>query len=421
MPGPRRRPRFSLALLDELFTLLVFDQLPKSTIAARLGIDRKSVISWARRLGLPDGKPGRISRMPVAIITTVEHPSPTRAYRRLTIEDRLTIQAGLQSSPALSIRAIAAQLGVAASTVSREVQRHRLTEFDRSSPVPVYSAAAAHGRASMTQARKKHRQKRLDDPWLRAHVINGLNDKYSPEQVAGRLRRDHPDRKEAHVSHETIYQALYVQGRGTLREELAVVKALRSGRTGRKPQSKLPRKSNRPWLEGARLTDRPAQAADRAVPGHWEGDLVVDSHGGGLVTIVERRSRFTLVRKLPGNRESLTVTGLVEAMIQDLPQAVFSTLTWDQGQEMAEHARITVATDCAVYFCDPHSPWQRPTNENTNGFIRDYYPKGTAFNDSVTDADVQRMQDQLNRRPRKVLGFATPAEALADIMISEVA
>jgi IS30 family transposase len=415
-----RRPRLPFDILDELFRLLLIDTWPRSAIAEHLNINRKTVIAWARRLGLPDRPPGRIPTMPTTIVAAPAPPRPT-AYHHLTVEDRMTIQAGLQSDPPLSVRAIAGQLGVAASTVSREIRRNRIIEYDKTSLSPVYSAAGAHGRAHVRQARKTHRPKRLDDPWLRAHVINGLNDRCSPQQVAGRLRRDYPDRKDLHVSHETVYQALYVQGRGSLRHELAVVKALRSGRTGRKPQSKLPRRTSRPWLDGALLTDRPPQAADRSVPGHWEGDLVVDSHTGGLVTVIERRSRFSLIRKLPNNRESATVTGLVQDMIASLPEALFSTLTWDQGQEMAEHPSITVATDCQVYFCDPHSPWQRPTNENTNGLVRDYYPKGTLFDESITDEEIQAMQDQLNRRPRKVLGFATPAEVLADLLHEQVA
>lgn len=200
-----------------------------------------------------------------------------------------------------------------------------------------------------------------------------------------------------------------------------MVKTLQLGWTTRKPQSKLPRRSSRPWLEGALLADRPPQASDRSVPGHWEGDLVVDSHGGGLVTVFERRSRFSLVRKLPCNRESVTVTGLVLDMIVSFPEALFSTLMWDQGQEMAEHLSITVATDCQVFFCDPHSPGQRPTNENVYGLVRDYYPKGTVFDESIKDEDIQVLQDQLNPRPRKFLGFATLAEVLADLLHDQVA
>src|SRR5699024_6130894 len=152
-----------------------------------------------------------------------------------------------------------------------------------------------------------------------------------------------------------------------------------------------PRRSNGPWLESPRLVDRPPVAAHRAVPGHWGGELVVDNDTGGVVTAIERRSRICLVRKLPGCRDSQTVTRLLSAMIESSTAALFETLTWDQGQEMAEHARITVGTDCGVYFCDPHSPWQRPSNENTNGLVRDYFPKGTRFDESVSDDDVQAM------------------------------
>lgn len=414
------RQPLSFTVLDSFFTHLVIN---RATVAASMRlaeISHDTAARWSRQLGIAT-KFGNLGGMPRTLRIDPSAPARNRSYRRLTIDDRLTIRAGLQSSPALSVRAIAAQIGVHYSTVSREINRHRLdvhTGQQRSGGN--YSAAAAHGRAATTQARKKHRLRRVDDPWIRAHVVDSLNDKCSPQQVAGRLRREYPDRKDLHVSHETIYQALYLQGAGSLRHELAVVKALRSGRTGRKPKSKLPRKSNRPWVEGARLVDRPPEAADRAVPGHWEGDLVVDNETGGLITVIERRSRFSLIRKLPDCRESTTVTGLVTEMIQSLPDALFTTLTWDQGHEMAKHAAITVATDCRVFFCDPHSPWQRPTNENTNGLVRDYYPKGTRFDESVTDEDVQAMQDQLNRRPRAVLGYATPAEVLAEVLVENV-
>lgn len=419
MVRPRGGQPLSFDVLDALLTMLVVERRSMLSIRNALGVNRKTVARWARRLDIAIGS-GMVGGMEHSISTVAPVPSPTRRYRRLTIEDRLTIQAGLQSNPPLSMRAIASQLGVSPSTISREISRYRIQQYDPYRPGITYSAAGAHGRACTVQSRKKHRPKRLADAWLRAHVIDGLNDRRSPEQIAGRLRCEYPGRKDLHVSHETIYQELYVQGRGSLRHELAVVKALRSGRTGRKPRSKLPRRTNRPWLDGVLLADRPPEAADRAVPGHWEGDLVVDGPGGGLVTLVERRSRFTLVRKLPGNRESLTVTGLVEEMFRSLPDAVFRTLTWDQGQEMAEHVRITTATDCRVYFCDPHSPWQRPPNENTNGLVRDYYPKGTPFDASITDDEIQAMQDQLNRRPRKVLGFATPTEILTDIITTDV-
>lgn len=238
-----------------------------------------------------------------------------------------------------------------------------------------------------------------------------MNEKLSPEQVAGELQTKFPGRSEMHVSHETIYQPLYVQGRGALRHELTVEKALRSGRTTRKPQSKLPARGSRPWLEGAMITDRPAEAADRTVPGHWEGDLVVGPDNSGIVTLVERRSRFTLIGRLPGLRDSETVTGVLQKMIERLPGTLFSTITWDQGSEMAQHAKFTVATGCPVFFCDPHSPWERPTNENTNGLIRDFYPKGTNFN-TVTEDDLAEMERLLNRRPRKIHQWRKPREVL---------
>jgi IS30 family transposase len=302
---------------------------------------------------------------------------------------------------------------VSASTVSREIRAHEVTHWGQRH----YDAGLAQYRA-LTR-RPRYRSGKLDDPALRAEVVQRLNDKYSPQQVAAELGRAFPGRKEMHVSHETIYQALYVQGKGSLRHELTVEKALRSGRTGRIPQSKLPRRSNRPWLEGARLSDRPAEAADRAVPGHWEGDLVVGPDNSGIVTLVERSTRFALLGRLPGQRDSETVTGVLATMIEHLPETLTRTITWDQGSEMAAHAAFTVATGCPVFFCDPHSPWQRGTNENTNGLIRDFYPKGTNFN-NVTDADLAETQRLLNIRPRHTLDWEKPAVML-DTLIRSVA
>lgn len=250
---------------------------------------------------------------------------------------------------------------------------------------------------------------------LRAEVVSRLNDKFSPQQVAADLRTTFPDRLEMRVSHETIYRALYVQGKGSLRHELTLTKALRSGRTGRVPQSRLPRRTSRPWLDGARLADRPAEVADRAVPGHWEGDLVVGPQNSGIVTLVERSTRFALIGRLPGTRDSDTVTEVLQRMITTLPAALIKTITWDQGTEMAGHATFTIATGCPVFFCDPHSPWQRGSNENTNGLIRDFYPKGTNFND-VTDADLANMQRLLNIRPRQTLGWRKPGDMLNELI-----
>ena len=222
------------------------------------------------------------------------------------------------------------------------------------------------------------------------------------------------------ISHESIYRALYVQGRGALRHELSCERALRSGRTSRKPRSRLPeRRGRRRWVEGFELAGRPPEADDRSLPGHWEGDLIVGADGRScLVTLVERSTRYLEMRRLLSH-ESATVVDLLAEMASGVPGGAFSlaaeTLTWDQGVEMAEHARLTGACGVRVYFCDPRSPWQRGTNENTNGLIRQYFPKGTESAD-VADEEVARVQELLNTRPRKTLGFRTPAEAMAEVL-----
>ncbi len=368
-------------------------------IGRRLGLGRVTVTRWAKLVGMEfvAGRHGGVATMDLER----ELRSSSRSYRRLTLADRSFIQAALGLPVPLGVRAIARELGVHASTVSREIRAHQLRDWKRLR----YSAEVAHFRAVVR--RPRFRPGKLANPVLRAAVVSRLDNKFSPQQVAGELRRMFPDRAEMQVSHETIYQALYVQGRGSLRHELTVVKALRSGRTGRVPQSKLPPRNTRPWLDGARLTDRPAEVEDRAVAGHWEGDLVVGPGNSGIVTLVERTTRYVLLGRLPGMRDSVTVCDVLARMIEGLPAALKKTITWDQGSEMAGHADFTVKTGCPVYFCDPHSPWQRGSNENTNGLIRDFYPKGTNFND-VTDEDLAETQRLLNIRPRQTLNFASP-------------
>lgn len=243
-------------------------------------------------------------------------------------------------------------------------------------------------------------------------VAARLNLRFSPKQVAKDLEKAFPDRHDMRVSHETIYQALYVQGRGSLRQELKVNKALRSGRKQRIPRSDLPPRNGRPWLAGHMISDRPAEIEDRAVPGHWEGDLVIGAHHKtALISLVERHSRFVLIRRLPDQHDTKTVIDSLIEMAQSLPEDLRKTLTWDQGVEMTDHARFTIATAVQVYFCNPHSPWERGTNENTNGLIRDFFPKGTDFA-TITDEQVQQAQDLLNIRPRQTLDWLTPAEKL---------
>ena len=343
-------------------------------------------------LGAVGGVRDRVSVLPA---------SPAVGHgRRLSPMDRVRIEAGVAAG--VTQAELARQLGVARSTISRELARRPQLRYRSSKH---YDAEVADHHARMMRARPRL-VKLNENLELRAAVRDGLNDRFSPEQIAGRLPALFPGREDMRVSHETIYQALYVQGKGALRDELKVVKALRSGR-----KTRVPARSSRPWLEGARLSDRPAEAADRAVPGHWEGDLVVGPDKSGIITLVERRSRFALLGRLPGTRDSKTVTGVLADMISTLPAALKNTITWDQGTEMADHAQFTVMTGCPVFFCDPHSPWQRGTNENTNGLIRDFYPKGTNFN-TVTDSDLAETQRLLNIRPRKTLRYATPAETL---------
>nr|WP_201291531.1 IS30 family transposase [Arthrobacter zhaoguopingii] len=370
---------------------------------------------------LLDGPYGGVPPMPMlrAVREAVPPPGASgpagvlgaqgRSYRRLTLADRSFIQAARALPEPMGVRALARELGVHPSTVSREVRAHQVQHWG----LAEYDAELAHYRALASRPRR--RQAKLTDPRLRREVVSRLNLKYSPEQVAGELKLAFPDRAELHVSHETIYQALYVQGRGALRHELTVAKALRSGRTERIPASKLPKRSSRPWLDGARLSERPAEVADRAVPGHWEGDLVVGPGNSGIVTLVERRTRYALLGRLPGVRDSKTVTDVLAAMIAGLPAELAKTITWDQGTEMAAHAAFTIATGCPVFFCDPHSPWQRGTNENTNGLIRDFYPKGTDFN-KITDAELADVQTLLNIRPRQTLHWRKPYDKLNELI-----
>lgn len=410
-----RRYRIETRIRAEVYRRLIAGDTT-TTISESLGVSMTSVKRWAKLAGMKLFR-GRHGGIPVHQLEDPAHKNE-RSYRRLTLADRLLIELG--RSQAWSIRRIATHVGVAPSTISRELQRHEIEGSDQRSKTRGgihYYGEVAHYRAVRT--RQLPRPKKLENTDLRAVVVAGLNEKCSPQQVAGRLRKEFPTDPEMHVSHETIYQALYVQGKGTLRHELTVEKALRSGRTGRVPKSKLPRKSNRPWLEGARLSDRPTEAADRAVPGHWEGDLVVGPNNSGIVTLVERQTRFALIGRLPGCRDSATVIEVLQDMVGGLPESLLRTITWDQGSEMAEHARFTVATRCPVYFCDPHSPWQRGTNENTNGLVRDFYPKGTDFN-QVSDVDLAEMQRLLNIRPRATLDFWTPGEKL-EALITGVA
>ena len=329
--------------------------------------------------------------------------------KRLTLKEREDI-AYLHGRHA-GVRKIAAWTGRDPSTVSRELRRN-------TSPSPRrYRPLSAHIQA-MQRARRDRPRKLAAGTAVRGLVAGLLREDYSPGQIAGRLKRDYPGRPELQVSHETIYQALFVQGKGSLRAEVAT--AVRCGRARRRrPRSRGPEARGK--IAGMiNISARPAEAADRAVPGHWEGDLVIGKNGlSAIATLAERSSRFCLILALPpGDRTAAAVSTALAAKITTLPAALRRSLTWDCGKELSGHAAFTIATGLPVYFADPHSPWQRGTNENTNGLIRYYYPKGVTDFTAITQAQLDDTAARLNTRPRRILAYATPAEALNDLLVA---
>ena len=327
--------------------------------------------------------------------------------KRLTLAEREEIAAGLAGRE--PVRLIARRLKRAPSTVSREVRRNISASPRR------YRAFPAHVQA-VARARRSRPRKLVAGTALRAEVAALLRLDYSPAQVAGRLKRDYPHRPELHVSHETIYQALFVQGKGGLRAEVAA--AVRCGRARRRrPRSRAAEARGK--ITGMiNISERPAEAADRAVPGHWEGDLIIGAAAqSAVVTLAERTTRYCMIIALPSGRTAEAVAAAVSAHLATLPAALRQSLTWDQGKEMARHAQFTIATGIPVYFADPHSPWQRGTNENTNGLIRYYLRKGTDLS-RHTQAGLDAIAGKLNTRPRRTLGYATPAEALNEFLVA---
>jgi IS30 family transposase len=324
-------------------------------------------------------------------------PAPRRrSWRALSLAEREEISRGVAAG--VSLRSIAAELHRAPSTVSRELRRnggHRR-----------YRAAGADQRA-WRQALRPKPCKLATHEALRQLVAARLEDNWSPEQIAGWLKRTYPDDEAHQVSHETIYRSLFVQARGILKKELQA--HLRSPRAIRRSRHATSKGDGRGGIVDAiSIRERPASVEDRAIPGHWEGDLLCGSANSFIVTLVERHSRYVLLAKV-ANRDSGTVITALIDQAKRLPDELIKSLTWDRGKEMAQHRRLTLATDVAVYFCDPKSPWQRGSNENTNRLLRQYFPKGT--NLAVHSQD--RLNDiarQLNQRPRKTLGYETPAE-----------
>ncbi len=334
--------------------------------------------------------------------------TPVISERFLSDDERVAIADGVVHG--LTIRAIAEQLGRSPSTVSREMRRNRDAETG------IYHPFRAHRSAQARRARPKP-GKLVCNSELRDFVQSRLERRWSPEQISKALPKLYPQRVEMRVAHETIYQALYLQGRGQLRREL--VAALRSGRVRRKPHRQADQRRGR-FSEMVMISERPADVEDRAIPGHWEGDLIMgQTNRSAIGTLVERTTRYVMLLHLPdGHGPDKVRDALIEA-VSALPDHLARSLTWDQGTEMHRHAEFSVATDIPVYFCDPASPWQRGSNENTNGLLRQYFPKGTNLN--LHDADhLAQVAAELNSRPRKTLGWDTPAERL-DTMLSSTA
>jgi IS30 family transposase len=320
---------------------------------------------------------------------------------RLSLDERVEIRLGLEVGE--SLRAIACRLARAPSTVSREVARNGGREGYR----PVRAE-----RATWARARRPKTTKLVRNPALCDRVVAELESLWSPQQIARRLADQFGDDPEMRVSHETIYRSLYVQGRGELRRELA--RCLRAGRTQRKPRGRTERRGKIPGM--VMISERPAEADDRAVPGHWEGDLLMGEHNrSAIVTVVERSTRYVLLGRIGRDRTAESVRHVLERLIHTLPEHLWRSLTWDQGVEMAQHQRFTIATGIPIYFCDPHSPWQRGSNENTNGLLRQYFPKGTGLS-RHNQEHLDAVAVQLNGRPRQTLGWKTPAEKLDELL-----
>jgi IS30 family transposase len=315
-------------------------------------------------------------------------------------EEIALAQAGGQS-----MRAIAARLGRSPSTISRELSRNAESSGR-------YRATSAHAAAWERAARPKQ-AKLATNLALRERVEHDLQKKYSPEQIAGRLRVQFPNDPEMSVSHETIYQSLYVQSRGALRRELT--RCLRTGRALRHPGRQPGQRKNR-IPDMVNISERPAEVADRAVPGHWEGDLIIGkANQTAIGTLVERSTGYVMLVHLPQGYKPEQVAPALAAKIRTLPETVRRSLTWDQGPEMRDWKQVAVAADIAIFFCDPHKPWQRGTNENTNGLLRQYFPKGSDL--SVhSAADLDWVAAELNDRPRKRFGFRKPDELIGHLL-----
>jgi IS30 family transposase len=364
--------------------------LSDARLAARTGLSRRQVEYYLRLCG---GIRPRHARR--------------RALRCLTLAEREEISRGVARGD--SDRRIAGVLGRSHTTIAREIRRCGGRRR--------YRAHFADEEAWL-RARRPKPGKLARSPELRRLVEERLRLDHSPEQIAAWLRRQHPDNEAMRVSHETIYRSLFVQARGSLKRELA--RHLRTGRSKRQARGQSRHGQGRGRIpEMVPISERPPEAADRAVPGHWEGDLLMGTETSAIATLVERRTRFCQLVALPEGKRADRVRAALAKSIATLPEQLQCSLTWDQGKEMSEHRQFSIESGVAVYFCDPHSPWQRGSNENTNGLLRQYFPKGRSLR-RVTQAQLDEVAAKLNGRPRQTLGWRTPAEALAELLETSV-
>jgi IS30 family transposase len=407
----------------EGFLRLRAEGLTRAQARARVGADARSATDWDKGITIinrgriyPDG---RIVRYPEPTLVGVTAQRRVRAIggsvdlnkvekvidsRYLSVVEREQIKDLHRAG--VSIRTIAAELGRSPSTVSRELKRNTISTRG-------YLPHTAH-RLSVARRARPREPKLLANNALRAYVQAKLTKKWSPQQISNRLVRDFPTTPEMRVSTETIYQAIYVHARGELKRELS--KQLRRGRSARKPH-KQPDARRPRFVDSIKpISQRPAAAEARDVPGHWEGDLIIGAAGGSAIaTLVERSSRYVMLGHLGRERSADAVRDSLITTVGHLPEALRETLTWDQGAEMAEHRAFSMATDMEVYFADPGAPWQRGSNENTNGLLRQYFPRGVDLAHH-SPQELQTVADELNGRPRKTLDWDTPAERLAALL-----
>jgi IS30 family transposase len=334
----------------------------------------------------------------------IRPPQRVRSSRVLSLSEREEISRGVIAGR--SMRSIAASLGRAPSSISREIRRNGGSDGYRASNA---DQAAWH------QAHRPKRCKLAQNRALARIVAQKLTMLWSPEQIAGWLKCAYPNDESYQVSHETIYRTLFIQTRGALKKEL--LQHLRRTRAMRRSRSHTQKTDNHGRIcNTISISERPPSAEDRAVPGHWEGDLIFGTHNSQIVTLVERKTRYLMMAKVRSKDTQTVIDALVKHARQ-LPKELYSSLTWDRGKEMADHQRFTLATDIKVYFCDPQNPWQRGSNENTNGLLRQYFPKGTDLS-AHSQAKLNAVARQLNERPRKTLNFETPAQRFSQCVAS---